>query len=740
MAEDFFDIVFVADPRFPGGTSTAIATEVKAAHQAGFSAAFLPVLSPLLKQARPMHSEISEALAKTQTPMIGPKHRVETRIAILHHPLVFDRLPAEPLPLRAQHSVVVLHHPPIEGNGKIAYDPTNILQTVGLMTGTKPWLAPVGPFVRAQLQGVEDRTLSTDWLNLIDIEDWPDQSIRLSAPLTGKLRIGRHSRPHPPKWPGTLQSALAAYPDAPDLHVSMLGADPTALARRYNGTCPPHWHCLPFASQPVQEYLSQIDAWVYFHGSDWIEAFGRAILEAAASGLPVLLHPQFRPLFGPAALYCRPEEVADTLADLRADDTARGIQARRARSHIGKTFGLSRYAERLDCIDPGFAKTRRAKGILPIVPQSAPPPLRRLGADRVMMMTSNGVGLGHLTRLLAIAEANPGEPPPVFFTLSRGAQFVREAGFACEYSPFHRGLGIDVESWNTHLAITLTQSADFHQTGVFVFDGNMPYQGVLDFLAARPQIRSVWVRRGFWRDTHDAALDRGPAFDLILSPGDIADILDTGPTAHDSPANQIRVPPLWRIPPGPSLDRGAARLALGLPQEGTCALVSLGSMVNNDLGSLPAQITGAISRAGALPVILRSPLEPEGILPPNDATVRTIYPITPLIAAFDFGVSAAGYNSFHEFTALGLPTVWVPNEAEEMDRQELRARFSWITGCGEALRASDLMRVEDVVRRMCDPSHRAALRERALGVTRDNGATEAYRLIADLSCCVVMGR
>ncbi|MDP2081311.1 MAG: hypothetical protein U0934_19285 [Pseudotabrizicola sp.] len=737
MAEAFFDIVFAADPRFPGGTSTALASEVKAARRAGLSAALLPVLSPLLKQARPVHPQIKSALIETGTPMIGPAITVETRFVVLHHPLVFNQLPAAPLSVRAEHGVVVLHHPPHDGRGISDYDPAEVLRMTGLMLGVTPWLAPVGPLVRKQLAGLESQTLPLDWLNLIDLDDWPDQSERIAAPLPATLRIGRHSRPHPPKWPDTVETALAAYPFAPDIHVSMLGADPEALARRYGVTCPAHWRCLPFASQTAADYLATLDAWVYFHGDDWVEAFGRAILEAAACGLPVILPPHFRPLFGPAAIYCRPEEVADTLADLRVNDAARGLQARRARAHIGKAFALESYPARFAAIDPAFASIRRASALPPVPTVSAPPSIRRLGADRILMMSSNGVGLGHLTRLLAIAEADPTQPQPVFFTLSRGEPFVQQAGFPCEFSPFHRNLDVDTDAWNDNLALSLTEASDFHGVGVFVFDGNIPYQGVLDFMAGRPHIRTVWSRRGFWRNDHDPALARGGAFDLILSPGDFADIIDNGPTAHDRAANQLRLPPIWRVPPGPVLSRKDARRALDLPESGACVLISLGSMVNNDLGGMPSLIVAAIRDGGDIPVVLRSPLEPEGLSVPEGALLRAVYPVTPCLAAFDYAVSAAGYNSFHEFTAAGLPTVWLPNEAGEMDRQELRARFAWITGAGEMLRASDRMRVNPVLDRMRDPAHRASLSARARALATGNGVCLAASLLADLSCMTV---
>ena len=59
------------------------------------------------------------------------------------------------------------------------------------------------------------------------------------------------------------------------------------------------------------------------------------------------------------------------------------------------------------------------------------------GGDRarVLFTTSNGTGLGHLTRSMAIARRLGDELEPLFFTLSAAAPVVERMGFAVEYAP-----------------------------------------------------------------------------------------------------------------------------------------------------------------------------------------------------------------------------------------------------------------------------------------------------------------
>ncbi len=722
-----FDVVFVADLRFPGGTSTALATEIHAAMHAGLRAAVKPLRSPLLNASHPVHPEIVDVLKESQFPLLGPNERAHGRFVILHHPLVFCYYPDHALSTSADTAVLVLHHPPLSGDGTRQYDPTTCCDTAEILIGTRPMLAPVGPQVREQLLHCQETLLAQDWHNLIDVEAWPDLSDCTSHEKA--LRIGRHSRPDQSKWPDDRATALAAYPDYPWLEVSMLGADQARLEEKFS-PLPAHWDLKPFTRDvaAVKDYLSGLDVWVFYHDSSWVEAFGRAILEAAASGLAVLTSPVFEPLFGAACLYCEPEDVPDTLAELHDSPQASKLQGQRARRHVKMAFGLENFVRRLDALDTSWAKIRAgATRPTPVAPST----LRMLGVPKVMYMSSNGVGLGHITRLLAIAEADPTAQLPLFFTMSRGAGFVREAGFPCEYTPFHRGLNLDLAAWNLSLTQTLLEAVDFYDVGTIVFDGNMPYQGLLDALEHRRHLKSVWCRRGFWREGHSTAMSRGEAFDLILSPGDFAEQLDSGPTMRAKASPSLHVPPIWRKVPGGPLGREAALVDLNLDHAASHVLISLGSQVNFDFEEIFTSICRGVLERGCRPVVLRSPLQFKSNLAelPEGAVALDKYPIERHLAAFDFAVSSAGYNSFHEFTAAGLPTIWVPNEAGEMDRQDQRARFAELVGMGRILRASEALKCGQILDLFTSRSERKNMALNCARWTGENGATQAAAAI-----------
>ena len=90
-----------------------------------------------------------------------------------------------------------------------------------------------------------------------------------------------------------------------------------------------------------------MDFFVFFPHEGRIEAFGRTVIEAIASGALAILPRAFEPLFGPAALYCAPAEVGGVVAALRADRDAYLAQTARAEALVRSRFGFEQHVARL---------------------------------------------------------------------------------------------------------------------------------------------------------------------------------------------------------------------------------------------------------------------------------------------------------------------------------------------------------------------------------------------------------
>ncbi len=383
-------------------------------------------------------------------------------------------------------------------------------------------------------------------------------------------------------------------------------------------------------------------------------------------------------------------------------------------------FGLSRFPARIKAFLDG--------------PRPSAPATRR-GAEhprRVLMVTSNGVGLGHVTRAMAIGSRLPAGFQPVFFTLSRAIRLIREAGFLAESVPFHRGIGADPERWNDIFAEEIHAALAFYRPRVLIFDGNVPYRGLTAALAGHPEVFSVWVRRAMWSPINAGALATADTFDAVIEPCEVAGAYDPGPTVaeagsvHRVPAHP---PPRSRGPSGPG---GGAHGARDRARGARGRLATRGRQQLRPRRR-SRTVLAALDAVGATVVEFVSPVGETVPVPSGTRhTVRSTYPSSPLSAAFDFQVSGAGYNSFHEAVAAGLPTVFVPNEAGRWIFRSCAPASPTGGPSGSLLRADDPYAAGDVIG-FVDPAIRAGMTARAARFAFRNGAADAARFIADLA-------
>jgi hypothetical protein len=335
--------------------------------------------------------------------------------------------------------------------------------------------------------------------------------------------------------------------------------------------------------------------------------------------------------------------------------------------------------------------------------------------------------------LLAIARRLPDDVEPVVLTLSQAVGVVRGLGFPVEYLPSRTALDAPHSLWHGLLERRVLALLDAFDIEVVVFDGTWPYNGLVDALAKRPDVRSVWSRRGLWReDVRRHRLDLSDRFTAIIEPGELAAEADRGPTSRRR-AEAEQVGPITFLRETEILDRAAARAALGLESDGRIALVQLGAGNINDTTSVLGAVT---QRLRALDPTLtvcvtRSAIAASGDLPEG---VRAIsyYPLARVFAAFDLAVAAPGYNTFHELLLAGLPTGFLPNRDTATDDQLARARWAAGRGLAVELTAEDpgtLHRELGVLLSDLDQLRDRLARE----VSWVDGAVDAARSIADLA-------
>lgn len=354
-------------------------------------------------------------------------------------------------------------------------------------------------------------------------------------------------------------------------------------------------------------------------------------------------------------------------------------------------------------------------------------PAAHVGGTDVLFISSNGAGMGHLTRLTAYQRRLPRGTTSHVLSLSQAAPVVERFGLSWEYLPSAGATGLAPATWRGVLADRLMEILHRTNARVVVFDGTNPYPGIDTSLAAHPATRSVWSRRGMWRPgAHSDNLRKSRWFDLVLEPGDLAQAADHGGTTA-SPA--ARVNPVTLLDVDEVADREAARRALGLSLTEPTALVTLGAGNINDTRSQTALAINALRARGFTVVLTRPTIAaaPSPSLPPGVVAVSA-FPLSEHLAAFDVAVSAAGYNSFHELLRFGVPTLFVPNRDTSLDDQVARAAHAdaqgWARHAPGGLDRQGVAALDDVIER--GPALVAAARAADPG----NGAREAAMLIA----------
>lgn len=350
----------------------------------------------------------------------------------------------------------------------------------------------------------------------------------------------------------------------------------------------------------------------------------------------------------------------------------------------------------------------------------------------VLLVTSNGTGMGHLIRMASVAKSLQPEHDTTIFSLSLGLPVVLGLGLRGEYCPSHERGQIDRRYWESYLRDRLVAIARETDASVVVFDGVAPYLGMGRARQALPDTAFVWLRRGMWREGTGAMLRRSSFFDAIIEPGDLAGDADTGPTAGRDDA--VKVSPISLIEVLDRLPRDEARAALGLPAEGTVGLVTLGTGRLGDVAGPGAVAVDRILADESIHLAVTKWVTADRDVPVTSRVteLKGVFPLVRYLEAFDFAVSSAGYNAVHELLPAGLPTLFVANTATRTDDQEARSRRLEELGLALHARDDDPDTVGAKVVRLLDPAVRRRLADAASGTAgKMTGAREvAERILA----------
>ena len=353
----------------------------------------------------------------------------------------------------------------------------------------------------------------------------------------------------------------------------------------------------------------------------------------------------------------------------------------------------------------------------------------------IILATSNGIGMGHLTRASAIATELKSFANPIIISMASGVVEVPKiAGVRFEYVPGRDRRWMGRFEWDKYLRDRITALIDETGAKILSFDGVVPYPGIIGVKNIRPEISLVWVRRGFWQKTPQRYLLnlQSKMMDLIITPGDYSQSYDKGPTTNRNDSTLVK--PISIYNSKLSMGKPEARKILGLDPDRPAVLVQLGIGEADANAKLTAALTGLLSWPNLQVVLTKDPIDSQGKnLAPAGLDIKVIryFPLANVLNAFDAAICAAGYNSVHEELAAKIPTLFIPN-IRGTDNQAARAAWTADNKMALTVDQSNLKQIQENAAKLALQSVRDELAGNCAKLPLANGASDVARIFTEL--------
>lgn len=309
---EVYDVVLVGEWRQYGGPQKSMIEEIKALKKYNKKVAIcqMEAFRFMSTENKPKCDEIQVMINNGIVDEVCLDDKLEVDKVILRYPLLLQFTPNGKCNWVISKGIILANQAPHEINGEdYRYYLSDCIRNSRQLFGIDFYWAPMGPQVRKAIDGkIPSSLLINDIPGIVDIDEW---LIKKEKFIDDFPVIGRYSRDNILKYPDSKNKLLSAYP-ASGCKVRVMGGI-NSCNEILENCVPLNWELLPYGAEDVKDFLTKIDFFVYFDNPNIVEAFGRSILEAIASGVLVILHPKFEEAFGNLALYCNEEEVKDLI-------------------------------------------------------------------------------------------------------------------------------------------------------------------------------------------------------------------------------------------------------------------------------------------------------------------------------------------------------------------------------------------------------------------------------------------
>lgn len=349
-----FDIVYGTDFHFPGGNTTLALSEIGALVERGKSVGIVQLDSPVNSITKPFPDKVFEFLEKYdgRISVLSLRDTIDVSLLILRHPTVTQYIDGLTSNFKVEKVALIANSTPVlsDGTGRV-YSLSDSASNIRKLFDKQPRVYAESDLTRNLCEIVGEGALLERqlWPGIIDTEVFSpaaSKSIGIGKPI-----IGRHSRDSVLKWPDADADLKTIYIGS-GFDTRILGGvesvAPRLTTQERNSIT-----VYEFGTMAAQDFLSELDFWVYFPSERQVESFGMATLEALACGLVVILPYNMESTFGEAAIYTTPSQVPAVVQKYWNDPVLYKEQSHAARRFVVENYSEESLLNRVNLIDSG---------------------------------------------------------------------------------------------------------------------------------------------------------------------------------------------------------------------------------------------------------------------------------------------------------------------------------------------------------------------------------------------------
>ncbi|MEV6601821.1 glycosyltransferase [Actinoplanes sp. NPDC051346] len=340
-----FDVVMAGDWRFLQGPQLSAVEEMVACADRGLRVAVLHLesLRPMARRRHPLAGPIQRLINAGRITQVLPGDVNKAALVVVRHAAALQFASDDECLLRPRRVLIVADQAPVRGDDlDHRYEPVACTRTAARLFEAPVEWCPQDPEIRAALRAYPSIELTSyDLPVAIGPGRWtaPRDAATRDVPVAGTDLCDQGV------WPRDTRDSLYVFDDLRRVDVRLRLPDWPRVDVSLSG---PRAHLVYEAGDlDLRTFLHQLDFYLHFPHPATVETFSRPAMEAAAQGCVVVTQERHAAVFGDAAVYCAPTEVAGLIKRYAGDRVLFAEQSRRARAVVANAHHPQAYVDRI---------------------------------------------------------------------------------------------------------------------------------------------------------------------------------------------------------------------------------------------------------------------------------------------------------------------------------------------------------------------------------------------------------